>query len=311
GGRAIPSSAGGRQGLGGAFVEELVALAPGWSLAAGVRGDWWHNRATAGAITSEGGGTRRARALSPRLSLRWQASGRWALDLAAYRSFRAPTLNELYRGFRVGDVVTDPNPRLGPERLGGAELGAGWQGDRRRVRATLFTMSLHDPIANVTVATSPGLIRRRRENLGRTRSRGVELEGEAELTSRLSCNASWLLVDATVVRFAADPTLEGRRVAQVPRAQLAASLNWRGDALGAALAARWAGRAFDDDRNNLALGSFLVIDAELARPLPHGLAAFIAVENLFDAEYAVGRTPVETVGAPRLLRLGLRLHRRG
>ena len=37
--------------------------------------------------------------------------------------FRAPTLNELYRQFAVGAVVTRANDQLGPERLVGGELG--------------------------------------------------------------------------------------------------------------------------------------------------------------------------------------------
>ena len=37
--------------------------------------------------------------------------------------FRAPTLNELYRQFRVGTVLTLANNQLGPEHLVGGELG--------------------------------------------------------------------------------------------------------------------------------------------------------------------------------------------
>ena len=40
--------------------------------------------------------------------------------------FRAPTLNELYRQFRVGTVLTLANNQLGPERLVGGNLGVTW-----------------------------------------------------------------------------------------------------------------------------------------------------------------------------------------
>ena len=36
---------------------------------------------------------------------------------------QTPTLNELHRGFRVGNVVTNPNPQLDPETLTGVEGG--------------------------------------------------------------------------------------------------------------------------------------------------------------------------------------------
>ena len=314
GGRIVPSASGGRQDLGGAFVEALLAPARRWSFAAGLRGDTWRNVSDGGSGSPPGErARRREQALSPRLSARFQATDAWSLDLAGYRSFRAPSLNELYRGFRVGNVVTDPNPLLGPERLRGVEIGIGWaprasgSGAPARVRASLFSMELSDAIANVTVATTPDLVRRRRENLGRTRARGIELEAEAQLWPRLTVAGSWLLVDSTVRSFDADPSLVGKRVPQVPRAQASLSLGWRGEAVTATLATRWSDSAFEDDRNSLALDSFTLVDAELARTLRRGLAVFAAVENVFDEEYIAGRAGVTTVGTPRLVRLGVRL----
>ena len=316
-GRIVPSSSGGRQDLEGAFVEALLAPRPRWSFAAGLRGDGWRNVSNPGSGGTPGVRTRRdAQALSPRLSARFQASDAWSLDLAGYGSFRAPTLNELYRGFRVGNVVTDPNPRLGPERLRGAELGIGWTprtaaAGVMRMRASLFSMELEDSIANVTISTTPELVRRRRENLGRTRARGLELEGEARPTSRLAVAASWLLVDSTVRSFAADPTLVGKRVPQVPRAQAAVSLSWRSAATTATVAGRWSAGAFEDDRNTATLDRFTLVDAEVARELRRRLTAFVAAENLFDEESVVGRAGITTVGTPRLVRAGLRIARGG
>jgi outer membrane receptor protein involved in Fe transport len=311
-GRVVPSATGGSQDLAGAFIEGLLLPSRRWTLAAGLRGDWLVSAAGAGA--PPGGEKRRARALSPRLAVRVQASPAWSLDLSAYRSFRAPTLNELYRGFRVGNVVTDANPRLGPERLVGAELGAGWRATAprpTRLRATLFWMELSDAIANVTLSVAPDLTRRRRENLGRTRSRGIELEGEWEPRRGLTVEGSWLLVESTVESFGADPSLVGRRVAQVPRGSGALTLRWHGERLDATLAARGSGRAFEDDRNALPLDSFALLDAQLARPLADGVALFVAGENLLDEEYVVGRAGVTTVGTPRLVRAGVRYRRGG
>lgn len=312
--RVVPSSAGGRQRSGGAYVETLLTPSPRWSVAAGLRGDWWQNQSGKNQSGPDPGGERRAQALSPRLSLRWQGSWGFSLAAAAYRSFRAPTLNELYRGFRVGNVITDPNPALGPERLAGAELGAGWMTPLvagLRLRSTLFWMELEDPIANVTVSSGPDLVRRRRENLGRIRSRGLELEGEVPAGRRLAITGSWLLVESTVESFAADSALVGKRVAQVPRAQASLAATWRGEGVRVTLAGRFSGRAFEDDRNALALDRFAVVDGEVARTLGWGLDAFVAGENLFDEEVVVGRAGVTTVGTPRLLRLGIRYRRGG
>ena len=74
--------------------------------------------------------TTASRTATSRRSARASASlfraSRRALSLTAsgYGAFRAPTLNELYRSFRVGDTLTLANPALEPERLWGGEAGA-------------------------------------------------------------------------------------------------------------------------------------------------------------------------------------------
>jgi outer membrane receptor protein involved in Fe transport len=64
---------------------------------------------------------------------------------------------------------------------------------------------------------------------------------------------------------------------------------------------------YDDDRNELPLDGFAVLDLSVARAIDRRLQIFLAVENAFDVEYDVGRTPVRTVGWPRTMRGGLRI----
>ncbi|HEX2164823.1 MAG TPA: TonB-dependent receptor, partial [Thermoanaerobaculia bacterium] len=308
GGAVTDSAAGGRQRAAALHVEDVAVLGPRLSLAAGLRYDRWEDDPAAG------GAVRDADLLSPRLALRWQPRPAWGVTAAAYRSFRAPTLNELYRGFRVGDVVTEPNAELAAERLTGAEVGTVWTPaapGRPRLRGTAFWMEVDDPVANVTLDAGPDLIRRQRRNLGRTRSRGVEIEGEAAWGDGWRLAGGHLWSEAEVVDFPADPALEGRRVPQVPEHQGALALSRQGRRAAAALAARWSSRQFDDDRNLLPLGGFVVVDLRLAwRPRP-ALEVYAAAENLLDEEVTVGRTPLRTVGAPRLVRVGLRWRRGG
>ncbi|HEX6199678.1 MAG TPA: TonB-dependent receptor, partial [Thermoanaerobaculia bacterium] len=221
--RTIGTEAGGAQDEAALYLEDLFTPARNVSVAASLRYDRWENRPAAPVE----GPPRSESAWSPRLALRWQPRPAWGLTAAAYRSFRAPTLNELYRGFRVGDVVTDPNPALEAERLSGAEAGAVWTpapggaaGRRElRLRASLFWMRLDDPVANVTLSAGPDLILRQRRNLGRTRSRGAELEARARLGPRWLLSGGYLLADAEVESYPADPSLEGLDVPQVPEHQ--------------------------------------------------------------------------------------------
>jgi outer membrane receptor protein involved in Fe transport len=55
-----------------------------------------------------------------------------------------------------------------------------------------------------------------------------------------------------------------------------------------------------------ALERYFSLDVLAARRLRHGVSAFIAIENLLNQQYEVGRTPVPTLGPPILFRVGLR-----
>jgi outer membrane receptor protein involved in Fe transport len=73
------------------------------------------------------------------------------------------------------------------------------------------------------------------------------------------------------------------------------------------LQARRVGSQFDDDLNLFELESFGVVDISASQELQRGLNVFLAIENLFDADYDVGRTPIRTIGWPRTVRMGLRV----
>jgi outer membrane receptor protein involved in Fe transport len=75
----------------------------------------------------------------------------------------------------------------------------------------------------------------------------------------------------------------------------------------AAVEVRWLSRAYEDDQNTLPLPAFAVVDVSVARRLGRTVELFAAAENLLDRRYLVGRAGIDTVGAPRLVRAGLRL----
>jgi outer membrane receptor protein involved in Fe transport len=295
--------AGGTQRTAGLFLEDLVRVGPRLSFTLAGRFDGWRNE-------QERGDTREENAFSPRASLLFQATDRWSWTASAYRGFRAPTLNELYRSFRVGDVLTQANADLDAERLTGAETGAVLTAGRITARGVLYWMEVDRSIANVTLSVVPGLITRQRRNLGSTRSRGVELEGTARFGDRWTLSGGYLLSDAVVDSARAEPVLEGLRLAQVPKHQASAQLRFSDPRLGTlGLQARWTGDQFDDDRNELRLRSFTTVDALVSHPLARNLEVFAAGENLLDERVETGRTPVLTLGPPPSFRVGLRFER--
>ncbi len=251
----------------------------------------------------------------------WQETVR--LRGALYTGFRVPTLNELYRPFRVRNDITEANPALKPERLYGAELGLEVQ-PLRTVRLSLggFYNELHDAVANVTVAQGPATVApfgfipaggtgRLRENLGRTRIAGLETAATWTPGPEWQFTASYLFSRGTVEAAAVQPALEGRRLAQSPAHQAVGSVRWTPaflPGLQFVMQARVVGEQFEDDLNTLRLAAFATVDAAITYEFAARWQARVAVENVFDTEVQTGRSAdgVVSIGAPRLVSAGLR-----
>ena len=310
------SSSGGRQRRAGFFVQDLVNLSTRWQLSVNARYDTWRDSSaasvsrnlTTGAVTPRFFAARSLDAFSPRLSLIYRPTETVSLRAAAYRAFRAPTLNELYRGFRVGNTQTNANETLVAERLTGGELGASWTPTQNIVtRLTTYWTETTNPVSNFTLSVTPALITRERRNLGRTRSAGIEAEADFNIARHWQLTAGYLFADATVRRAPQDAALVGNQIPQVPRHQFTLQTVYSHPRfVTAAMQFRAAGSQFDDDQNLLPLGSFALVDVTVSKPFWRFAEVFVAVQNLLDEKFIVARPPFETLGMPRLVRGGLR-----
>lgn len=284
------------QDLAGVFAHKRWRAGGRFEIVAGARLDRWDNRDVQTVV-------------SPRLALVARLSDRATVRASAYRGFRAPTLNELYRPFRVGNVVTEANPDLDEERLTGIETGLDLvsrsRGARRLwTRLNAFYNVLDDPVGNVTVAVEPDLVLRRRRNQGEVEIPGLEAEAGAAFGDRLSLRARYLFSDPEVRDT-------GRRLPQVPEHQATLRFEARVFEIVSArklrwvLESHWAGDAFEDDLEELPLGEAFQIDVSVAAPLTRQLTVTLAVDNLLDERVTVGRLPEERLGAPRTVWMGL------
>lgn len=311
---------GGRQRRIGWFGEDIFHYGR-WNVILGARADDWRNyRGSILTVPTSGDPTltqypaRSDLALSPRLSILRSLGDRLAVTGSIYRAFRAPTLNELYRTFRVGNVSTLNNPSLAAERLTGAEAGMRLSlfAQRLNVRGTFFWSDIVDPITNVTLSSTPALITRQRQNLGRTRSRGIELDGGLRLNSTLQANAGYAFTQATVLQYPGAPggiDLVGLDVPQVPRNVFTWGLFYSGlPRWSLSVSGRFVGEQFDDDQNQFVLHRFYTTDFQIGRTIRQNLELFVAAENFFNQRYETARTPTVNLGPPALFRLGVRLN---
>ena len=316
--------AGGRQRTLGLFAEDILRVNNKWTIIVGGRFDHWSNfdaQSVRTPVTPPQTVTvfpdRSANAFSPRLSVLRSLTRNVSLTASMYRAFRAPTLNELYRSFRQGNTFTESNAALRSEQLTGAEAGLNVSGFDRKLdlRGTFFWSDVVDPDENVTLcsdgitppcsASTP--ITRLRQNLGRTRSRGVELDGTVHLSRDIQISGGYDYTEATVVSVPGNPVLLGLDIPQVPRHEFTWEARyWNPSRLLLSVQGRFVGTQFDDDQNTFPLNRFYVMDVMAGRSIGRGVQAFVQVENVLDERYTVALTPVANLGPPVLFRVGLR-----
>ncbi len=307
------SGAGGRERTFGVFVQDFARIGTKFVLAGSTRFDSWQNFAGLSSTSTLANNQttttifpdRRETAFSPQVSLLFQATKNLSFFALASKSFRAPTLNELYRGFRVGNVVTLSNEKLRAEKANNFESGASFGKDNVYIRGNFFWTEISHPVANVTLSVTPALITRQRQNVGKTRARGFEIEAEARVRD-FSFSAGYLLADSRVAEFPANRSLENLYVPQVARHQLTFQTRYAKRDWSFAFQGRASSRQFDDDLNTFRLEPYFQLDGFAAKKFNENLQVFVGVENIFNSRYSVGRTPVRTVSSPLNLRVGIR-----
>jgi iron complex outermembrane receptor protein len=339
---------GGTQKSVGAFVQDILTPLPKLTMTLSARVDHWrngdaHNLETpviAGTVVNNvpscdvSGGVpptclpdRSDTVVSPRAAARYQITDKisaWG-DIGA--GFRAPTLNELYRQFRVGTVLTTANANLGPERLLGGEAGISLAPTRDvTIRLTWYDNRVTNPVSNVTLTTVGANVTQQRQNLGETRIRGLQSDVEYRVGSFLRFSAAYLYNDAKVTDGgAANAGLVDKFLPQVPKNRgsfRAAYVNPK--YVNLAFSVQVFGAQFDDDQNTRiipaqalrdagyaasttpGLPGYTVADFSVSRTLGRNLELFAGVQNMFDQAYFVGTLPT-TIGSPRLVNGGVRI----
>lgn len=215
---------------------------------------------------------------------------------SVYRSFRSPTLNELYREFRVGNADTLANPNLRPETLFGSELGVDYIGEATHASITIYRNAMDNLITNVTLSTSPTSIIRQRQNAASALSRGVEATVSRNWRD-FRGELSYMYVDSQMPN--------GLWLAQVPRHQGSAEVLYQHKRTLASIGVRSYSYQFDDDLNQFRLPGFATVELAVDQRLTRNLTARVAVDNLLDREYFVAFTPTPNIGSPLLYRVGV------
>jgi outer membrane receptor protein involved in Fe transport len=331
---SVQRVSGGTQQSLGAFVQDILTPTSKLVLTLSARVDHWRNYDGHNLETTVATGLPTANhrpslsdrtdtVVSPHIGALYHVSDRVTGWGAVNSGFRAPTLTELYRQFSVGAVTTRPNDQLGPERLVGGEAGINVAPARNvSVRLTWFDNRVRNPVSNVTLTATLA----QKQNLGRTRVRGIQSDAEYRLGASWRFSGAYLYDQATVTDGGvANAALVGKFLPQVPKHRGSMQVLYSNPRYASvALGLQFAGLQFNDDLNvnfipaatlteagydastGPGLPGYAMVDVTASRDLGRNLQVFVGVQNLLDQVYFVQTNP-STIGTPRLVNGGIRV----
>jgi outer membrane receptor protein involved in Fe transport len=319
--------AGGESWTAGLFAELTASLGPA-TLTGGARIDHWSITdghlfeqaiATGEVLTDTHDPSRSGWLPTARAGVSVPVGGGFSLRSAAYLGWRMPTLNELFRPFRVGLDATAANPDLDPERLAGVEAGADYARGPMTLKLTGFVNRLKDAIANVTLGQGPALFPGvgfvpaggnylQRQNVDAVKVRGIEASAEWS-DGPWSIRAGASLTHARMEGSGAAAFLDGLRPAQTPKFAGTLAAGWQQGGKGAQLVLRRVGAQFDDDLNMDVLKGATTLDAFASWPLTRRLQLVARAENVTNALVMAGVNGDGSIerATPRTLWIGLKL----
>lgn len=236
-------------------------------------------------------------------------------------AFRLPTLNELYRPFRVRNDVTEANPDLDPERFFSVEGGLDWNpAENLTVSASVFHHWIKDAIANVPVTDPakitelfgvlpPGGTGAQKQNVDQARVLGVESRVEWLPRKDVTLELAGLWSETEFSDSPEQPALEGNPFPQAPDLRLIASGEWRAnEKLSFFGGFEYGSSQYDDALATREISDYTSV--RIGASYRHGNALYqIRVENLFDEEIETGVSGdgLRTLAAPRSLWAGVTL----
>lgn len=310
------------------YLQAEWALAPAWSLGAGVRsGRVRLSAADAYLINGDDSGSRRFDYTNPVLGLRFDAAPDLKLHVSVARGFESPTLGEL--AYRIGGSGGGFDTALEPQRSEQVEVGAKWRSADVQLDAAAFDVRVDDEIG---VATNAGG-RSAFQNVGRTARRGLEI---AVRWQPLPAWRAALAASALDAKYKDDflacagvpcaaPTVRvaaGNRIAGTQRGSAFAELTWRSAGFGEFGAELRHARALTaNDTNTEAAAPYTLLGLRWSHRLPVPTLAgggwsaewLLRVDNALDRRYAGSVIVNESnarffeTGAPRAVMLSLRL----
>jgi outer membrane receptor protein involved in Fe transport len=265
----------------------------------------------------------------PRVNVRYSLSDSVAVRGAYYRSFRAPTLDQLYRTYADTTAgIFEGNPFLKPETLEGGEVGLDFNRPGFRSQITAYSTTIANLVTQRNLvpaeyptslgvvcgfdpATFSFLTCTRNINAASAIARGIEVEADWDVGSGVTAGIAYTYADSHYTANPDDPTAVGERLEGVPMHNVSGHLAYQASA-GWRIAAdlRWVSKSYGDAHpdDGLIQNAHFVMDVSGAYPLTPSLQAYVQIQNVTDTRYIAnngGGAPI--LGTPFEVMSGFRL----
>ena len=258
---------GGKQLFVGGFAQVRLEPIRGLEMLASVRYQYYRNYDGTDTFPPATGAIPASTTYStdPRVNVRYALNDNFALRGAYYQSFRAPTLDQLYRTFADTTAgIFEGNPFLRPETLEGGEVGLDFNRPGFRSQITAYSTTVNNLVTQRNLApaefpTSLGVVCgfdpstfafltcTRNINAAAAVARGIEVEADWDVGSGVTAGLAYTYADSHYTSNPEDPTAVGERLEGVPMHNVSghvayqAPAGWR-----VATALRWVSMSYGD-----------------------------------------------------------------
>jgi outer membrane receptor protein involved in Fe transport len=262
---------------------------------------------------------------TPRVDARYALDDGLALRAAYYQSFRAPSMDQLYRTYADTTAgIYEGNPSLQPETLEGEEVGLDYSLPGMRSQFTFYNSTINNIITSTNLLPAqypnlPGvncgfdavtftyLTCTQNINAASAVARGFEAEVNWEIGWGFSTGLTYTYADSHYTADPVDPAAVGGRLEGVPLHNTGATLTYADDSgWQATTVLRYVSKSYGDPipSDGLIQQEHFVVDVSGSYPINREISAYAKIQNLFNRQYIANNgggapilgTPFEVMG---------------
>lgn len=238
----------------------------------------------------------------------------WSFTTLLFHGFRAPTLNELYRPFRVRNDITESNPDLVKETSTGGEISLHYQDEANLFQFSAFHYSLDDMVTNIFLHDDSGFDAlcgfipdggscNQRRNVEESTVQGMEIAWQWDPGNDVEILLNYTYSHTEFENASSQPNIEGKAFPLSPRHKLTTRFLWHSTEMLDFLAQfQYRSSHYDDVLNNLKIGNSTLVSLGAHYRVSESPWAFrLQVDNLFDEAVttAISSSGIYTQSAPR------------